>query len=215
MPSKYVPSTPYELCNSNKPDLGNLHPWGCAAYIHNNTHQYGKLGPKGKKCIFIRYSETSKGFVFIGEKADGSVTELESRDVVFLEEDFPVRGTVNKDFQLYENLENGDPTTVEGLEDTLNPPEESGSDIMPDPTPMEQDHEQSQPRRSIRECIPRRRFEIEGETFMIAPQDDEEPKTITEGLSGPKAKEWSKAMEEEMESIRTNQVWDLVDLPPG
>ena len=82
VPSKSVPSTPYELWNGNKPDLGNLHPWGCATYIHNNTHQYGKLGPKGKKCIFIIYSETSKGFVFIGEKADGSVTELESRDVI-------------------------------------------------------------------------------------------------------------------------------------
>ena len=215
MPSKSIPFTPYELWNGNKPDLGNLLPWGCAAYIHNNTHQYGKLGPKGKKCIFIRYSETSKGFVFIDEKAYGSMTELESRDVVFLEEDFPVRGKVNKDFQFYENLENGDPTTVEGLEDTLNPPGESGSDIVPDPTPMEQDHEQSQPRRSIRERIPRRRFEIVGEAFMIAPQDDEEPKTITEALSGPKAKELSKAMEEEMKSMRTNQVWDLVDLPPG
>ena len=199
-PLNLSPPPPYELWNSNKPDLGNLHPWGCAAYIHNNTHQYGKLGPKGKKCIFIRYSETSKGFVFIGEKADGSVTELVSRDVVFLEEDFPVRGKVNKDFQFYENLENGDPTTVEGLEETLNPHEESGSDIVPDPTPMEQDHEQSQPRRSIRERIPRRQFEIEGEAFMIAPQDDEKPKTITEDLSGPKAKEWSKAMEEEMEN---------------
>ena len=50
---------------------------------------------------------------------------------------------------------------------------------------------------------------------MIAPQDDEEPKTITEDLSGPKAKEWNKAIEEEMESMRTNQVLDLVDLPPG
>ena len=115
VPSKSVPSTPYELWNSNKPDLGNLNPWGCVAYIHNNNHQYGKLGPKGKTCIFIRYSETSKGFVFINEKADGSVTELESRDVVFLEEDFPMRGKVNKDFQFYENLENSYPTTVEGL----------------------------------------------------------------------------------------------------
>ena len=97
------------------------------------------------------------------------MTELESRDVVFLEENFPMRGKVNKVFKFYENLENGDATIVEGLEDTLNPPEESGSDIVPDPTPMEQDHEQSQPRRSIRERIPRRRFEIEGEAFMIAP----------------------------------------------
>jgi hypothetical protein len=80
---------------------------------------------------------------------------------------------------------------------------------------MEQDHEQSQPRRSIHEPIPRRRFEIEGEAFMIAPQDDEEPKTFNHALSGPKASEWIKAMEEEMESMKINQVWDLVDLPSG
>jgi hypothetical protein len=64
---------------------------------------------------------------------------------------------------------------------------------------MEQDHEQSQPRRSIREPIPRRQFKIKGEAFMIAPQDDEESKTFSHALSGPKASEWIKVMEEEME----------------
>ena len=68
---------------------------------------------------------------------------------------------------------------------------------------------------STRERIFRRRFEIEGETFMIAPHDDEEPKNVKEALSSPKAKEWIEAMEEEMESMKTNQVWDLVDLPSG
>ena len=57
--------------------------------------------------------------------------------------------------------------------------------------------------------IPCRRFEIEGEAFMIAPHDDEEPKNVNEARSGPKA------MEEEMDSMNTNQVWDLVDLPLG
>jgi len=80
---------------------------------------------------------------------------------------------------------------------------------------MEQDHEQSQPRRSIHEPIPRHRFEIEGEAFMIVPQDDEEPKTFNHALSGPKASEWIKVMEKEMESIKINQVWDLVALPSG
>ena len=28
VPIKSVPSTPYELWNDKKPDLGNLHPWG-------------------------------------------------------------------------------------------------------------------------------------------------------------------------------------------
>ena len=79
---------------------------------------------------------------------------------------------------------------------------------------MEQDHEQSQPRHSNRERIPHRRFEIDGEAFMIA-RDEEEPKTIQQALSGPKVKEWFEAMREETNSMKSNQVWDLVDLPLG
>ena len=48
---------------------------------------------------------------------------------------------------------------------------------------------------------------------MIAPHDDKEPKTVNKALFGPKAKEWIKAMEEEMESMNANQVWDIFDLP--
>ena len=75
---------------------------GCATYIHNNSHQYGKLGPRGKKCIFIRYSKLSKGFVFVGGEANRKVIEFESRDVVFLKEDYLMRGEIDKDFQFYE-----------------------------------------------------------------------------------------------------------------
>ena len=85
---------------------------------------------------------------------------------------------------------------------------------MPDLTLMEQDHEQSQSHQSTHERIPRHRFEIEGETFMIAPHDDEEPKNVNEALSGLKAKKWIKVMEEQMESMNANQVWDLVNLLP-
>ena len=42
---------------------------------------------------------------------------------------------------------------------------------------------------------------------MIAPHDDEEPKTVNEALSGLKVKEWIKGMEEEMQSMNVNQVW--------
>ena len=40
--------------------------------------------------------------MFVGEEADGRMTEFESRDVVFLEEDYPTRGEIDKDFQFYE-----------------------------------------------------------------------------------------------------------------
>ena len=74
--TKSVTSTPYEFWTKRKPDLSNLRPWGSAAYVHDPSHMYGKLGPRGKKCIFIRYSEHSKGYVFIGEHVDGSITEI-------------------------------------------------------------------------------------------------------------------------------------------
>ena len=47
---------------------------------------------------------------------------------------------------------------------------------------------------------------------MIASQDDDEPKTVQEVLSSD---EWMKATNDEMDSMRTNQVWDLVELPSG
>ena len=122
---------------------------GCAAYVHNNSHQYRKLSPRGKKCIFIKYYEFFKGFMFVGEETDRRVTEFESRDVVFLEEDYPTRGEIDKDFQFYEmeDPDYGAPShSIEGLEETLNPPKNSGSDYVLDPTPIKQDHEQSQPR---------------------------------------------------------------------
>ena len=58
-----------------------------------------------KKCIFIRYSEHSKGYVFIGENEDGSVTEIESRDIVFIEKDFPSRGSLTNSETHYESEE--------------------------------------------------------------------------------------------------------------
>ena len=94
VPSKYISSTPYELWNNIKPNIGYFYPWRCATYIHNTSNEYGKLGPRGKKCIFISYFKYSKGFVFIGEKANGRVTKFESRDVVFLEKVFPTTGEV-------------------------------------------------------------------------------------------------------------------------
>ena len=50
---------------------------------------------------------------------------------------------------------------------------------------------------------------------MIASQDNDEPKIVQEALSSFVSDEWMKAMNNEMESIRTNQVWDLEDLLLG
>ena len=125
---------------------------GYTAYVHNNSHQYGKLGPRRKKCI--RYSKLFKGFVFVGEEVDGRVTKFESQDVIFLKKDYPMRDEIDNDFQFYEmkDLDYGAPIhSVEGLKETFNLSENNGSDYVLDLTPMEQDHEKSQPHLSTRE----------------------------------------------------------------
>lgn len=38
---------------------------------------------------------------------------------------------------------------------------------------------------------------------------------MKDALSGPNAREWMSAMQEEMDSMKKNQVWELVDLPKG
>ena len=47
---------------------------------------------------------------------------------------------------------------------------------------------------------------------MIFPQDKDEPKNFKEAISCPDKEIWIKAMEKEVGSMRTNQVWELVDL---
>ena len=96
---------------------------------------------------------------------------------MFLQKDFLGRGEIDRDTHFYE-ME--DPMVGEGVRvidstltgldniESLTPLEVSGTDNLLDHVPMEQDHKQSQPRRSNRERIPRRCFEIEGEAFMIA-----------------------------------------------
>ena len=210
MPSKSVPSTPYELWTGKKPDLSNLRPWGSAGFVHNTSHKYEKLGPREKKCTFIRYSEHSKGYVLIGEQLDESVTEVKSHDVNFIENEFPSRGEIDKDLTLYEmiDLNEGAPSSlVENQEEILETPRDSGSDLQPSgSTPLEEDSQQPQPHRSKRGSVPRRRFEIDEEAFMVSSQDDEEPRTVQEALSSSASDKWMKAMDDEMESMRTNQV---------
>ena len=41
----------------------------------------------------------------------------------------------------------------------------------------------------------------------------EEPKTYNQAVSGPNGKNWLQAMETEMQAIRENNTWELVDLP--
>jgi hypothetical protein len=81
--------------------------------------------------------------------------------------------------------------------------------------PLEKDYHQPQLRRSKHANVPCHRFEIEGEAFMVSSQDNYELKIVQEVLSSSTKSKWIKAMNVEMELLRANQVWDLVNIAPG
>ena len=63
-----------------------------------------------------------------------------------------------------------------------------------------------QPRRSAWIC------ELRGEVLLL---DNDEPAMYAEAMMDPDSEKWQSAMQSEIESMRDNQVWNLVDLPDG
>jgi len=114
VPTKSVTATPYELWFGQKPSLDHLRPWGSAGYVHNPTHKHRKLDPKAIKMVFIRYPAQAKGYVMYGEHTNGGMTEIDSHNVDFLEDEFPTVGEVRKDVQLFELQQDIQPSFSEG-----------------------------------------------------------------------------------------------------
>ena len=52
--------------------------------------------------VLIRYSKYSKGYVMYGGHPNGSMTEVNSRNVHFLEDKLPSIGEIKTDLALYE-----------------------------------------------------------------------------------------------------------------
>ena len=101
--------------------------------------------------------------MFISEQTDGSVIEMESRDVTFSDDDFRSRGKIDKDFQLYEMknfdntptniIEGNTPTNViKGNTDLSQHTRPSGSVA----SPGELNSQEAQLHKSNRKSIPRR-----------------------------------------------------------
>ncbi len=86
----------------------------------------------------------------LGEHPDGGVTEIVSRDVEFMENDFPSRGDVGQSLELYEMVESWDDTLTSNFGDSGREITLSGSD----PQPQEDDSQSPQLRRSQRGNVP-------------------------------------------------------------
>ena len=222
VPTKATSKTPCELWTGKKPSLKLLHIWGYLAEARSYKPHEKKLDSRTVSCYFIGYSERSKGYKFYDPTTksffesgnargfedvefDGGVKD---RDFVFKEEyvDIPTavididRAPIPDIVQeAYPNQKNfQEPPVPE--EQTLPPPE---------PTPL---------RRSTRErrsAMPDDYIVfLQEHEFDIGAMEDD-PINFSQALESSKSQEWIDAMNEEIKSLKDNDVWGLVPLPEG
>ena len=77
--------TPYKNMNGRKLNVQHLKVFGCAAFSHIPHDERQKLDMKAKKCIFLGYSNVTKGYCLydINKKII-----FFNRDVVFCDSEF-------------------------------------------------------------------------------------------------------------------------------
>ena len=67
--------------------------------------------------------------------------------------------------------------------------------------------------KSTRKSDPKWSYKIKDYVYFVSPTELDEPNFVIEALSSPARDEWLKPMRKELESMKINKVWDLVDLP--
>lgn len=132
--------TPYEMWYKRKPDISNLHVFGCISYAHIPSSKRSKLDKKAQKMQFIGYCTSSKGYRLYKEDTKRLI---KSRDVVFYE-------TV---FSYNENRPNEETTPTLNLVDleeneTNNTISDDNNNLDNDPVEIESQPTFTEPRRS-------------------------------------------------------------------
>jgi hypothetical protein len=96
------------------------------------------------------------------------------------------------------------------LADTSPKPSRNFDHAEHTPEPIHEEIDSEAPRRNKRPRITK----SFGDDFTIYLVDDT-PKTIVEAFASPDADDWKEAVRSEMDSILSNETWELVDRPYG
>jgi hypothetical protein len=167
--------TSYEEWIRRKHSLSYLCTWSYLAKVNVPINKKRKLGSKTVDCVFLRYAHHSIAYRFLVIKSEVPNvhvdTFLESRDVTFFENIFPIK-TSNGMSSLPINV----------IDDTTPEPSENFDHAEHTPEPIHEEIDNEATRRSKRP----RTTESFGDNFTIYLVDDIS-KTIVEAFASPDA----------------------------
>ncbi|GJS51307.1 retrotransposon protein, putative, ty1-copia subclass [Tanacetum coccineum] len=197
VPTKKVDKTPYEIWHGKVPNLSYLKVWGCEAYVKRDSAN--KLQQRSVKRIFIGYPKETMGYYFYFLPENKVIV---ARYGDFLERDLISQEFSGRDYDLEDDHM-----------DTL--PSENTSKIPVEPESLGPPPKLIPVRRSERtKSAPNRlNLNIEVEDDVVG--DLGEPANYKAAMLDPDKVIWQGAMDEEMNSMKVNEVWIEVDPPPN
>ena len=197
--------TPFEAWYGKKPCVKHLKVFGCAAYSHVAKDERKKLNPKAKKCIFLGYAAQSKGYRLYDTERSSIVF---SRDVVFNESSTGIESKQEeKRLIQVEMFHEEEPEREENSDQNEIPDENEVEHHSEGETPAV---DQVPQRKSTREV---KCPDYYGVQVYAATEAQKEPESVEEALFSAEKEKWKAAMQKEMDSIYSNDVWDLVEPP--
>ena len=222
VPSKAVAKTPYELWTGKKPSIRHFHVWGCPAEARPYRPNERKLDSRTISCYFIGYSERSRGFKFYSSSSN---TIFETGNAKFIEDVENSGSSQSRNITFEEervNLPVVDTESDGVITPVVGQDTDAGHHTVPELSPTnvvkpQQPQSEVPLRRSIRErrsAIPDDYIVyLQEHEFDIGLEDD--PISFNQAKQCVDSQKWIDAMEDELKSMKDNDVWDLVQLPEG
>lgn len=227
--------TPYEAWTGKIPYVGYFREFGCKVFILERGPKKGKFEERGKKGIFLGYSEESKAYrIWIPEENKIQIT----RDVRFQKSSEFSSEIKYEDFlpETYERKTNENPLSTVDIN-----LKQVGSHLNNIPIIMQQANDRNEgnensedenagnngiaegsgrgpgrPRKILTGLRgrPRKEYQPSHEVRYVESNEcllAEVP--IKDAISGPDADDWMQAMAEEVRSILKNDTWQIVERP--
>ncbi|KAL5810413.1 hypothetical protein ACOSQ4_026981 [Xanthoceras sorbifolium] len=192
---------PEEVWSGKEVNISHLRVFGCISYVHIDSAERSKLDAKSNKCVFVGYGGDEFGYRFWDYE---NRKIIRSRDVIFNE------NLMYKDRSIAESSSS---TTEAETKEFAEFEEISGSDVQISPETVQEELDAPELRRSSRVPKPIQRYSPSLHYLLLT--DSGEPECYDEAMQVEDSVKWESAMRDEMDSLMSNQTWELAELPPG
>jgi hypothetical protein len=213
---------PSELWLNKKPDVKTFHFFGEKCYTHIPKEKRRKWDPKAEEGYFVGYDLDTKGYRVWFPCKNQVKTH---RDIVFMNQKYQdhqrdndkdvVEVIVNHPHQEPEHEEQEAPENQKLAESESEMSDEEEDESIHDSLPKtrEESEQEQDPVQQDTYSLRDRSKIRNPERFANISILNAEPESFEEATSSGNAEQWKQAMDEEIQSLKQNQTWTLVEPP--